>query len=68
MKKYQFEELTAALSIIIAVLCYHFKIEWLFIIYVTKALLDTITAIKFAYKSAVKSDRKRRAKSIDKLK
>ena len=54
MKKYQFEELTAALSIIIAVLAYHFDIMWLFYIYLVKSVWDTHCAIKEA-KNHIKS-------------
>lgn len=51
MKSYQFEELTAALSIIICLLAYNFRINWLFYIYLVKSILDTISAIYYAIKS-----------------
>ena len=51
MKDYQFEEITAALSIIICLLAYRFEIRWLFLIYVFKASLDTLCALWYAYKS-----------------
>ena len=54
MKKHQFEEITAALSIIIALLAYQFKVYWLFGIFTTKAVFDTWCSIRFSYRSAVK--------------
>ncbi len=54
MKKHQFEEITAALSIIIAVLAYQFNINWLCYLYTIKAIFDTYCAIKFAHKQAMK--------------
>lgn len=51
MKKHQFEEITAALSIIITLLAYKFGIDWLFYIYFVKSCLDTLSAIGYAYKS-----------------
>lgn len=62
MKKYQFEEITAALSIIICLLSYQFDIKWLLYIFIAKATFDTLTAIKFAFKSAVKSKTKKKFK------
>jgi hypothetical protein len=55
MKKHQFEELTAALSVVIAILAYRFDIDWLFYIYTAKAILDTWAAIKAARKSHYRS-------------
>lgn len=55
MKKHQFEEITAALSIIITLLAYQFEINWLFWIYLLKSLFDTYCAIKESYKPAKKS-------------
>ena len=55
MKKHQFEEITAALSIIIALLAYQFEINWLFYIYFVKSCIDTWCALKEGYKSAKKS-------------
>jgi len=49
MKKHQFEELTAALSVIIALLAYKFEITWLFYIYLIKAIGDSFFAILHAY-------------------
>jgi len=54
MKKYQFEEITAALSIIICLLAWNFGIRWLFWIYLVKSIFDTLDAIWFAVKSVVK--------------
>ena len=56
MKKYQFEELTAALSIIIALLAYQFGINWLFYIYLVKSIFDTWCACKEAYLSVKRGD------------
>lgn len=58
MKKHQFEEITAALSIIIALLAWEFKIEWLFVIYLIKAILDTICAIYYSRKYVWKNKQK----------
>lgn len=52
MKDYQFEEITMALSIIIAILCYQLNIVWLFSIFTMKAIFDTYSAIKYSYISA----------------
>lgn len=52
MKDYQFEEITMALSIIIAILCYQFDIMWLCGIFTMKAIFDTYGAIKYSYISA----------------
>ena len=52
MKKHQFEEITAALSIIITLLAYKFEINWLFYIYLVKSCIDTWGALKESYKSA----------------
>lgn len=54
MKKHQFEEITAALSIIICLLAWNFEIMWLFWIYLVKSILDTICAIWFACESVIK--------------
>lgn len=54
MKKHQFEEITAALSIIITLLAYKFGINWLFYIYLVKSILDTVCAIRYAYQKAFK--------------
>ena len=62
MKKHQFEEITAALSIIIALLAYKFEITWLFYIYTFKACFDFCCAIKFSYKSNMKRIEKKKAK------
>lgn len=48
MKKHQFEEITAALSIIITLLAYEFEIDWLFWIYLVKSIFDTLCALKAA--------------------
>ena len=52
MKNHQFEEITAALSIIITLLAYKFEINWLFYIYLVKSCIDTWFALKESYKSA----------------
>mgnify|MGYP001231145233 FL=1 len=61
MKKHQFEEITAALSIIIALLAYKFEITWLFYIYTFKACFDFWCALKFSYKSNMKRIEKKKA-------
>ena len=48
MKKHQFEEITAALSILVALAAYALDIKWLFVFYSGKATIDTITAIYYA--------------------
>lgn len=50
MKKYQFEEITAALSVIICLLSWYFGVMWLFWIYLFKSVFDTIGAIWEAVK------------------
>jgi hypothetical protein len=50
MKKHQFEEITAALSIIITLLAYKFEINWLFYIYFVKSIGDTLCAFYYAFK------------------
>lgn len=52
MKNHQFEEITAALSIIITLLAYKFEINWLFYIYFVKSCIDTWCVLKESYKSA----------------
>jgi hypothetical protein len=60
MKKYQFEEITAALSIIITLLAYYFEVKWLFYIYFVKSIFDMYCAFKYSYKSAQKSIAKKK--------
>lgn len=60
MKKHQFEEITAALSIIIALLAYKFEITWLFYIYTFKACFDFWCALKFSYKASIKRIKKQK--------
>ena len=52
MKNHQFEEITAALSIIIALLAYKFEINWLFYTYLVKGCLDTFIALRESYKES----------------
>jgi hypothetical protein len=54
MKRYQFEELIASLSIIITLLCYEFELWWLFYVFLTKSIFDFYCAIKTAYYEAIK--------------
>ena len=54
MKKHQFEEITAALSIIIMLLSYHFGFTVLFYVYAVKAIIDTWCAVYYSYKAAKK--------------
>lgn len=58
MKSHQFEEITAALSIIIALMAYNMRINWLFYIYTFKSIFDTYCALKISYKSYKKSIKK----------
>lgn len=57
MKDYQFEEITAALSIIIALLAWHFGVKWLYYIFLVKSITDVLCALRVAYK-AVKDELK----------
>ena len=66
MKKHQFEEITAALSIIICVLAYHFGIMWLFYIYMVKAIFDSVCAYVEGFLSARKSSLQRKINEADK--
>lgn len=59
MKKHQFEEITAALSILICLFAYSMSINWLFYIYLAKSIFDTIMAIYFGFKKAKKETLKR---------
>lgn len=59
MKKHQFEEITAALSIIIALLAYHYDIKWLFYIYLVKSIFDTLCALYYAQKRAIEENAKK---------
>ena len=52
MKKHQFEEITAALSIIIALIAYGQEVYWLAFIFGWKAIADTYYAIKYSHKAA----------------
>ena len=54
MKRYQFEELIASLSIIIALLCYEFEVWWLFVVFLIKSIFDLCCAIRAAYDEAMK--------------
>lgn len=54
MKKHQFEEITASLSIIVALLAYQFEVNWLAGIFTAKAIFDMWCAIRFSYRAAVK--------------
>ena len=53
MKEYQFEELTASLSTIIAILCYVFDLQFLFWLFTGKSLFDWGCAIGFGFKDAM---------------
>lgn len=54
MKKYQFEEITMGISIIIALLAYRFEVNWVFYIFTYKAIFDFFCAVREAYKSILK--------------
>ncbi len=49
MKNYQFEEITSSLSIIIALLAYNFKVDWLFYIFAVKSVIDVYCSLKTSY-------------------
>ena len=67
MKKHQFEEITAALSLLICLAAYSLDIKWLFYIYAIKAVGDFYQAIKAAVKSIAKKNRKKKSeKQINK--
>lgn len=50
MKEHQFEELTLGLSIIITLLAYNFKIDWVFYLFFVKSIIDFISTIKYSIK------------------
>jgi hypothetical protein len=54
MKEYQFEELTASIATIIAILCYAFDLHFLFWLFASKAVLDWGGAIGFGFRDAIK--------------
>lgn len=54
MKKHQFEEITMSLSIIICLISYSLKINWLFYIFLVKSIIDTICALVVSYNSVLK--------------
>jgi hypothetical protein len=54
MKKYQFEELTLSLSIIITLLAYNFKIDWLFYMFLVKSIIDFYMVFVEAYKEILR--------------
>ena len=58
MKKYQFEELTLFLSIIITLLAYNLKIEWLFYLFMVKSIIDLYNVFIEAYKEIFKDKNK----------
>ena len=53
MKRYQFEELIASISIIITLLCYEFEVWWLFVVFLIKSIFDFYCAIIAAYHAAI---------------
>jgi len=67
MKKHQFEEINAALSIVICLIAYHLEINWLFYIYFCKSILDTSCAILYAYRVVQRRKIKKLTESISKL-
>jgi len=58
MKTHQFEEITMALSIIIALMAYAMEINWLCGLFTVKAGIDTYCAVRAAYKSVIKDQNK----------
>ena len=59
MKKYQFEELTLSLSIIITLLTYNFKIDWLFWMFLVKSIIDFYQSLVEAYKEILRERREK---------
>jgi len=53
MKKHQFEEITTALSVLIALIAYAVGVNWLCYIFTIKAGIDFYCAIRAAYKSVM---------------
>jgi hypothetical protein len=72
MKKHQFEEITAALSLLICLAAYSldikwlfYIIKWLFYIYAFKAVGDTLSAVYAAAKSLKKEKLKKKIKQLE---
>jgi hypothetical protein len=65
MKKHQFEEITAALSLLICLAAYSLDIKWLFYIYAFKAVGDTLSAVYAAAKSLKKEKLKKKIKQLE---
>ena len=53
MKKHRFEEITMALSVLIALIAYAVAVNWLCYIFTVKAGIDAYCAIRAAYKSVI---------------
>ena len=58
MTKYQFEELTSSLSIIITLLAYNFGIDWLFWLFLVKSIIDMYNVFIEAYKEIMEDKNK----------
>lgn len=58
MKKHQFEEITMALSVLIALIAYAVDVNWLCYLFTFKAGMDAYCAIRAAYKSVMKDREK----------
>lgn len=54
MTNYQFQELTLSSSIIITLLAYNYKIDWLFWLFLVKSIIDLYNVFVEAYKEITK--------------
>lgn len=52
MKKYQFEEITCQLSLIVTLLAWHFEVYWLAVFWGIKFVFDFYCAFKYAKEEA----------------
>lgn len=59
MKNYQFQELTSSLSIIITLLAYNYKIDWLFWLFLVKSIIDMYNVFIEAYKEIMEDKNKK---------
>ena len=59
MKNYQFEEITMALSFIVALLARHEGLNFLFWTFAIKGSFDAYCALRLSYKSAMKDFKKK---------
>ena len=54
MTNYQFQELTLSSSIIITLLAYNYKIDWLFWLFLVKSIIDLYNVFVEVYKEITK--------------